>query len=61
LVSKKADQVSSIPTPSKVPCVVYRAIAVDALIATWSPGASKPSHPGASQVGAIFVAEASAR
>ena len=58
----KADQASSIPTSSKVLCVVYRAIAIAALIATWSPGASKPRHPEAPlQVGAIFIAEASAR
>jgi hypothetical protein len=32
----QADQASSIPTPRKVLCVVYGAIAVAALIATWS-------------------------
>ena len=32
----QADQASSIPTSRKVLCVVYGAIAVAALIATWS-------------------------
>jgi hypothetical protein len=32
----RADQASSIPTSRKVLCVVYGAIAVAALIATWS-------------------------
>ena len=32
----EADQASSIPTSRKVLCVIYGAIAVAALIATWS-------------------------
>jgi hypothetical protein len=36
--AEQADQASSIPTSRKVLCVVYGAIAVAALIATWSQG-----------------------
>lgn len=34
--ANQANQASSIPTPRKVLCVIYGAIAVAALIATWS-------------------------
>lgn len=41
----QADQASSVPTSRKVLCVVYGAIAVVALIATWSQAAAYVHSP----------------